>query len=146
MSGSGKSVNRGRGIARKFAMQALYQWQLNPQPAEIVLAQFRQEQDFGDADGEYFDELVSRCIAQHAELEAQIAAHVDRPLEQLDPVEHAILLLSMYELTGRPDVPYKVVINEAVALTKRFGATDSHKYVNAVLDRAATVHRSAERH
>ncbi len=146
MGGSGKSPNRGRGIARKFAMQALYQWQLNPQPAEVVLPQFRQEQDFGGADSEYFDELVSQCIARREALDAGIAAHVDRPLAQLDPVEHAILLLGLYELTARPDVPYKVVINEAVALSKRFGATDSHKYVNAVLDRAARVHRSAERH
>jgi N utilization substance protein B len=133
-------------MARKFAMQALYQLQLNPQPADIVLPQFRQEENFGGADGEYFDEVVSQCIARREELDAAIAAHVDRPLAQLDPVEHAILLLAMYELTARPDVPYKVVINEAIALAKRFGATDGHRYVNAVLDRAAKIHRAAERH
>ena len=151
MSSTGKSVGkqargtRARSIARKLAMQALYQWQLTQQTASEIKKQFLESEDSAGVDREHFEELVSGCIAKHAELAAALKPFIDRPLEQLDPVETAILMIGMFELQQRVDIPYRVVINEGVDLTKRFGATDAHKYVNAVLDRAARELRAAER-
>lgn len=136
---------RARSIARKLAMQALYQWQLTGQTAREIQGQFVESEDFKGADREHFDELVSRCIEDNEQLTAALTPYLDRPLDQLDPVESGILLIGMYELQQRIDIPYRVVINEAVDLCKRFGATDAHKYVNAVLDRAARDIRAAER-
>jgi N utilization substance protein B len=147
MSSTGKSVRgtRGRSIARKLAMQALYQWQLTQQSAAEIGKQFLESEDSAGVDREHFEELLGKCIAQHAELETALAPFLDRPLDQLDPVETAILMIGMYELRERVDIPYRVVINEAVDLCKRYGATDAHKYVNAVLDRAAREVRASER-
>jgi N utilization substance protein B len=151
MSSTGKSVGkqargtRARSIARKLAMQALYQWQLTQQTDAEIKKQFLESEDSAGVDREHFEELVSGCIAKHEELAAALKSFIDRPLDQLDPVETAILMIGMFELQQRVDIPYRVVINEAVDLTKRFGATDAHKYVNAVLDRAARELRTAER-
>src|SRR5690606_19132912 len=136
---------RARSIARKLAMQALYQWQLNAQSVQELKQQFLEDEESAGADRDHFEELVSGCIEHHQSITAALAPFLDRPLEQLDPVESAILLIGMYELQYRVDIPYRVVINEAVDLCKRFGATDAHKYVNAVLDRAAREFRAAER-
>ena len=132
-------------MARKLAMQALYQWQLTDHEANDLSKQFLESEEFGAADREYFNELLRGCIKGKQDIAASISPYIDRPLEQLDPVEKAILMMSMYELRSRIDVPYRVVINEAIDLAKRFGATDAHKYVNAVLDRAAREIRAAER-
>jgi N utilization substance protein B len=151
MSSTGKPVGKGargtraRSIARKLAMQALYQWQLTQQSAAEIGKQFLESEESAGVDREHFEELVVKSIAQHEELETALAPYLDRPLDQLDPVETAILLIGMHELRERVDIPYRVVINEAVDLCKRFGATDAHKYVNAVLDRAARDLRAAER-
>ncbi len=135
---------RARSIARKLAMQALYQWQLTQHSADEIKKQFLESEESAGVDREYFEELVSGCIARHEELAATLKPFIDRPFEQLDPVETAILMIGLYELQHRVDIPYRVVINEAVDLCKRFGATDAHKYVNAVLDRAARELRAAE--
>ena len=151
MSSTGKPVGKGarstraRSIARKLAMQALYQWQLTQQSAAEIQKQFLESEESAGVDREHFEELLGKTIAQHDQLEAALTPYLDRPLDQLDPVETAILLIGMYELRERLDIPYRVVINEAVDLCKRFGATDAHKYVNAVLDRAARELRAAER-
>jgi len=151
MSSTGKPIGKGargtraRSIARKLAMQALYQWQLTQQSAAEIQKQFLESEESAGVDREHFEELLGKTIAQHDQLEAALAPYLDRPLDQLDPVETAILLIGMYELRERLDIPYRVVINEAVDLCKRFGATDAHKYVNAVLDRAARESRAAER-
>jgi len=126
-------------------MQALYQWQLTQQTASEIKKQFLDSEDSAGVDREHFEELVGGCIAKNAELSAALKPFIDRPLDQLDPVETAILMIGMFELQQRADIPYRVVINEGVDLTKRFGATDAHKYVNAVLDRAARELRTAER-
>jgi N utilization substance protein B len=126
-------------------MQALYQWQLTQQSAAEIKKQFLESEDSAGVDREHFEELVGSCIAQHDALAAALKPFIDRPLDQLDPVETAILLIGMFELQQRVDIPYRVVINEAVDLCKRFGATDAHKYINAVLDRAARELRTAER-
>ncbi|HEU4603021.1 MAG TPA: transcription antitermination factor NusB, partial [Steroidobacteraceae bacterium] len=96
-------------------------------------------------DRDHFAELVNGCIEKQKAIKDGLSAFLDRPVEQLDPIETAVLMVGMYELKHRIDVPYRVVINEAVDLTKRFGATDAHKYVNAVLDRAARELRAIER-
>ena len=140
-----RHATRARSMARKLVMQALYQWQLTGHEANDLSKQFLESEEFGGADPEYFDELLRGCIKGKQEIEGAIAPYIDRPLEQLDPVETAILMMGIYELRSRIDVPYRVVINEAVDLAKRFGATDAHKYVNAVLDRAAKELRAGER-
>jgi N utilization substance protein B len=140
-----RHATRARSMARKLVMQALYQWQMTGHEANDLSKQFVESEEFGGADRDYFNELLRGCIKGKEQIDAGIAPFIDRPLEQLDPVETAILMMGMYELRSRIDVPYRVVINEAVDLAKRFGATDAHKYVNAVLDRAAKEIRSAER-
>ncbi len=141
---SNRKMTRGRSIARKCAMQALYQRLLTTQEVAEIEGQFVGSEEFAGADAEYFGEILRECIARQPTLDVAIAENADRPIEQLDPVEHAILLIGMYELTQRLDVPYRVVINEGVELSKRFGATDGHRYVNAVLDRAGRTLRAAE--
>ena len=137
-------AGRARSLSRKLAMQALYQWQLTGQTAAELRNQYASEQGFGDADAEYFRELLDRITEAAASFDATLGELIDRPVAQLDPVEHAVLLIGLYELGQRLDVPYRVVINEGIELAKRFGATDGHKFVNAVLDRAARSLRATE--
>lgn len=125
-------------------MQALYQMQIADHDRRELLAQFRERPEHARVDQEFFDEALRVIVDERAALEKQAAPFLDRPLSQLDPVERGILLLGFYELGFRPEIPYRVVINEAVNLTKRFGAEDGHKYVNAVLDKAATSLRQGE--
>lgn len=136
---------RARSVARKLAMQALYQWQLTGQSAADINLQFLGSDDADGADREYFTDLLKGCVADAQKINEAITPFIDRPLDQLDPVETAILMIGMFELQNRLDIPFRVVINEGVDLCKRFGATDAHKYVNAVLDRAAREIRKAER-
>ena len=131
-------------MARKLALQALYRWQLNQSPWQDLVAEFASADDMAHADRDYFRLLIEGVCGSHAALDAELAAWMDRPPQQLDPVEHAVLLIAAHELERQPDVPFRVVINEAVSLTKRFGATDGHKFVNAVLDRAARTLRPHE--
>jgi N utilization substance protein B len=137
--------SRARSIARKLAMQALYQWQLTGQSAVELRQQYLEDEGSGGVDRDHFAELVNGCIAKQNAIKEALTPFLDRPANQLDPIEAAVLMVGVYELQHRIDVPFRVVINEAVDLTKRFGATDAHKYVNAVLDRAAREIRAAER-
>jgi N utilization substance protein B len=126
-----------RSVARKLALQALYRWQLNEGPWQDLVLEFGDAEDMPKADREYFRELVEGVWSSRESLDNQLASWMDRKPELLDPIEHAVLLIGLFELTSKPEVPYRVAINEAVSLSKRFGATDGHKFVNAVLDRAA---------
>jgi N utilization substance protein B len=125
-------------------MQALYQWQLTGQTVAELRNQYAQDDGFAEADAEYFGALLEGTTGSRESLDAELGTLLDRPVAQLDPVEHAILMMGLYELRQQLEVPYRVVINEGVELAKRFGATDGHKFVNAVLDRAARALRSAE--
>lgn len=145
MSGNRKHGARGRSRARRLAMQGLYQWQLGGNEAADIIAQLHLSQEARNTDLDYFDLLLRDSIAQQAALTAAFEPHIDRPADQLDPIERAILLLGMYELKSCLDVPYRVVLNEAVELAKTFGGEDSHKYINAVLDRAANEYRAPEK-
>ena len=130
--------------ARHYGMQALYQWTMAGAPLTDIEAEFRSEYDFSHVDLEYFQALLHGIPSQVDELEAVFEPLLDRKLTELDPIERTLLRMGTYELRERLDMPYKVVINEAVALAKKFGATDSHKYINGVLDKAARELREAE--
>ncbi len=134
----GRSDQQGaRSRARELIVQTLYQMQITGHDEVELKAQFHERPDYQRVDQAYYDEILAAVIAQQAELESRIDEMADRPIDQLDPVEKGILLLGFYELGSKPDVPYKVVINESVNLAKRFGAVDGHKYINALLDKAA---------
>jgi transcription antitermination protein NusB len=135
---------RGRSAARELALQALYQWQLGGQPGQDVLLEFLAERMTPGADAGFFQELVLETTRRSAELDAELGVFSDRPVTQLDPVERGILLIGLYELAHRPETPWRVVINEAVELCRRYGGSEGHKFVNALLDRAARRHRSLE--
>jgi len=126
-------------------VQALYQWQLCRLPADELLAQFMAAPEFTRVDPEYFRAAIEAVCENAPRLDDELRRHSDIAPERLDPVEHAILRLGLWELMTRRDVPYRVVINEAVELAKRFGATEGHRYVNAVLDCASRAHRADER-
>jgi N utilization substance protein B len=125
-------------------MQALYQWQITGQSGQDVYLQFAGEDAHARVDQELFRELVRNVTDESEDLDAAIGELSDRAVAQLDPVEHAILLIGIYELKHRAEVPYRVVISEAVELTRQFGAADGHKFVNALLDRAARRLRPTE--
>jgi N utilization substance protein B len=133
-----------RSVARKLALQALYRWQLNPGPWQDLVQEFAEAEDMPRADRDYFVTLIEGVTGAHAQLETRLAECCDREPRLLDPIEHAALLIGLYELEFQAEVPYRTAINEAVQLARRFGATDGHKYVNAVLDRAARTLRPAE--
>jgi len=141
---SSRTLSSQRSAARKLAMQALYRWQLNECPWQDLVQEFGDAQDMPRADREYFRELIEGVWRAREALDAELSSWADRSPALLDPIEHAILLIGVFEMRHRQDVPYRVVISEAVALAKRFGATDGHKYVNAVLDRAARAVRPDE--
>lgn len=131
--------------SREFALQSLYQWRVGKNEAEDIARQAAEAEGFAKADGEYFARLFRGTIAAAASLEAELSPLLDRRAQELAPIELAILLLGAFELKHVPEVPYRVVINEAVELAKTYGGTDGHKYVNAVLDKLAQRLRLAER-
>jgi len=130
--------------ARRFAMQALYQWHMTGTALGEIEVQFRTENDMRKTDVEYFHDVLHGVGKEAGDLDEIFAPLLDRAVNDLDPIEHAILRLSVYELQHRIDVPYKVVINEGVELAKSFGATDGHKYINGILDKLAPKFREAE--
>ncbi len=134
-----------RGLSRRLTVQALYQWMVNETAPSVLLKQFReQEAGLGRADPVYFEELLNGCVEQAQELTMRLIPHLDRPLAQIDPVEHAVLLLGAYEMASKPEVPWKVVVNECVNLAKLFGAEDGFKFVNGVIDKLARELRPEE--
>jgi len=130
--------------AREFALQGLYQWLMNGESVHAIDTHIRQAHGFDKADAGHFAALLSGAVAQAPALRVELAPLIDRDISQLSPVEHAALLIGAYELKNHVEIPYKVVINEAVELTKSFGGIDGHKYVNGVLDRYAAQTRAAE--
>ncbi len=130
--------------ARHYALQALYQWQISRNPLGEIEAQFRTQFDFEHTDLDYFHELLHEVPAHLGGLEALFSPFLDRELKDINPVELSLLRLGAYELAHRIDVPFKVVINEYVSLAKKFGASESHKYINGVLDKLARQLRTIE--
>ena len=136
--------SQARAAARRLALQALYRWQLNACEWQDLIQEFATEAESMRADGEYFQALIAGVCGAHERLDAALAPLLDRKPSELDPIEHAVLLIGSYELQHRPEVPFRVVLNEAVGLARRFGATDGYKFVNGVLDRAARLWRLDE--
>ena len=137
-------MSKARTRARRAAVQALYQWDMTGQDVREIEQHFQLEQDMSSVDLGYFSELVNEVSRHVGQLEARFSPFLDRPVSELDPVERAVLRLGTYELEFRLDVPYKVVINEAVELAKTFGAEQSHKYINSILDKTAQTLRAVE--
>lgn len=133
-----------RHMARQAAVQALYQWQLTGQTPEDIESHFISDHELKDVDIEYFHRMVREVPLHLHELDDHLTPHLDRGIDEVDPVERAILRLGAYELEFCLEIPYKVVINEAVELAKTFGAEHGHKYVNAVLDKVAGKLRKSE--
>jgi N utilization substance protein B len=130
--------------AREFALQGLYQWLMSQEDAGAIDAHIRNAHGFDKADAEHFDLLLHGTIRDVDNLRSEIVPLIDRAIDQLSPIEHAALLIGAFELKHHIEIPYKVVINEAVELTKSFGGIDGHKYVNGVLDKLATSLRATE--
>lgn len=131
------SLTTQRRNARSFALQALYQWELAGQAVNEIEAQFRVDNDMRDTDVKLFSELLHGIAASKSDLDKSYNDFLDRQLEDLDPIELTVLRIGAFELSQRMEVPYRVAINESVELAKTFGATDSHRYVNGVLDKLA---------
>lgn len=130
--------------SRELATQGLYQWLLSGSPGGEIDAQLRGAQGFDKADQEHLDTVLHGVIRENAELSADLLPCLDRPIEQLSPVERAVLLVAAYEFKHHVEIPYRVVINEAVELAKTFGGSDGYKYVNGVLDKLALQLRATE--
>jgi N utilization substance protein B len=137
-------MSQTRHKARRLAVQALYTWQMGGQDLSVIEADYAQDHDLAKLDADYFRELLHQVPAHLEELDAHLAPLLDRPIKEVDAVERAVLRLGAYELAYRLDVPYRVVINEAVKLAKVFGADQSHKYINGILDAAARQLRAVE--
>jgi transcription antitermination protein NusB len=134
-----------RRMARHYAMQALYQWKMAGANISTIEAEFRTDNDMTNVDVDYFHDILHGVPKHLSDIEATFDPFlVERAQHELDPITRALLQMSTYELVYRIDVPYKVVINEAVSLAKKFGAEDSHKFINGVLDKTAAVVRAAE--
>lgn len=140
-----RSSSHARVRARRTAVQACYQWLINKQPVAAVIKEFENDRaELKKADKEYFRDLLEGINRCSKELDDTLIALLDRQLSELDTVEHAILMLAVYELMHHPELPWRVVVNEAVELAKMFGAEQSHKYINGVLDKAARRIRASE--
>ena len=130
--------------AREFVLQGLYQWRVGGADEAAIEAQIPEMEDFARADRDFFVATLRGVISQQERLTALLATHIDRPFRELSPIEACVLLMGTCELANNPETPYRVIINEAIELTKSFGGTDGHKYVNGVLDKVAAAVRPAE--
>jgi N utilization substance protein B len=143
-SGRRPAQKSARRRSREVALQGLYQWLLSRADGAEIEAHLQEQESFDKLDRSHLDALLHGCIREAAELDATLERHIDRRTGLLSPVEHAVLMIGVYELKHCVDIPYRVAINEGVELAKSFGGTDGHKYVNGVLDKAAAELRPAE--
>jgi len=137
-------MSKARSRARRLAMQGLYEWQLSENAPAVILKTCLEEQNIKNVDTEYLEELLLSIPRKQQEIDNTFQPYVDRPIEEIDPIELSILRLATYELLHRIDVPYRVVINEAIELAKSFGAEAGHRYVNGILDKVAAEVRKDE--
>lgn len=139
-----KPAKSARHRARELALQGLYQWRIANSSVTQIEKTTLDEKSVGRFDEEFFSQLLRGVVNQHDTLAETIAPHLDRPLNELSPIEYCVLLLGAYELIHHPEIPYRVVINEGVEVAKTFGGSDGHKYVNGVLDKLAMQLRAVE--
>ena len=137
-------MSQPRSLARRSAVQALYQWQVTKLDLGEIERQFVEEHGLGKAEVEFFSELLHGVPKKLDIIDEALTEFVDRAIADIDPVERAILRIGVYELLFRPDVPYRVVLNECITLAKSFGAAQSHRYVNGILDKIAHRKRAVE--
>lgn len=137
-------MSQARTLARQAAVQALYQWQISGHDLSEIERQFLEEGRLKDAQKSYFNELLYGVPKNLDAIDLALSEFVDRPVDKIDPVERAILRIGVYELEHRPDMPYRVILNEGINLAKCFGADGSHRYVNGILDKVAQKKRTAE--
>ncbi|MBF0470828.1 MAG: transcription antitermination factor NusB [Gammaproteobacteria bacterium] len=137
-------MSRQRHLARQRLVQALYQWQLTGLAISDIEQQFLREQEMKGVEIDYFCELLHQIPAALDEIDNINRPHLDRSVDSLDPIESAILRIGVYELRSRPEIPFRVIINEGVELAKEFGADQSHRYINTILDKAAATLRPLE--
>lgn len=142
--GRDRATRGSRRKSRELALQALYQWLLNGDDADALCLQAAEKSEFARADKTHFNALVRGVLERASELHSALQPFLDRPAQQLSPVEHSLVLIGAYELLFSPDMPFRVAINEAVELAKSYGGTDGHKYVNGVLDKLAAQVRPGE--
>lgn len=140
----GAKSRGGRRRARELALQGLYQWLVGGQDAGAILAHLQEDEEYRLAERDYVEVLLRGVVDDAAALRDALVPYLDRAPNTLSPVEHAILLIGAYELVHRPEIPRRVVINEAIEIAKSFGGTDGYKYVNGVLDRFAAKARAGE--
>lgn len=144
-TGARKAASKSdRSRAREFALQGLYQSLVGHNEVDDIDSFTRNLLGFNKADAVHYDALLQGCVAESAKLDTLITTALDRPIEQLSPIEHAVMWIGAYEFSHCLDVPWRVVINECVELAKEFGGTDGHKYVNGVLNRIAPLLRATE--
>lgn len=144
MSADQKKGRGSRQISRELVLRALYEWQVGRADLAGMMVFAEEAEEYAEANTGFFRELLEGVLRKVTELDAALEPHLDRPVAELSPVEHAALLIGAYELSHTLNVPYKVCINEAVNLTKKYGGTDGHKFVNGVLDKLARVARAVE--
>lgn len=138
---------KGRGsrqLSRELVLRALYQWQVGGSDLAALVVSMEEEEDYVEINVDFFRELLASILHNAADLDADLAPHLDRSIKELSPIEHACLLIGAQELTHTLNVPYRVAINESVNLAKKYGGTDGHKFVNGVLDKLAKVTRGTE--
>jgi transcription antitermination protein NusB len=139
-----KAPKSGRRRARELALQGIYEWFVAKTETALIEAHLRDTEDFDPCDNTHFQALLYGCIDQAEHIDGLLKPYIDRPIHQLSPVEHGVLMIAVYEFEHCIDIPYKVVINEAVELAKNFGGTDGHRYVNGVLDKSCAQLRATE--
>jgi N utilization substance protein B len=137
-------MSKARARARRLAMQGLYEWQMSENAPQDIIKSYQQQHDLKNVDVEYFQALLLGVSEHLQETDQSLSAYLSRPLKEVDPIELAILRLATFELKHRLDVPYRVIINEAVELAKTFGAEAGHKFVNGILDKVAASTRATE--
>ncbi len=137
-------MSKARSRARRLAMQSLYEWQIADNTPSDILSTYLNEHDLKSTDKAYFETLLLGVSKHQSEIDTALTPHLARPLDEVDPIELAILRLACYELIHHLDVPYRVVLNEAIELAKQFGAESGHRFVNGILDRVATEVRAME--
>ncbi len=130
--------------ARRLALQGLYEWQMSKNKPQDIAAQYLLEKETANIDVAYFREILTQLPLHLDELEEEIHPLLSRPMEEIDPVERAVLWLGTYELVHHPEIPYRVIINEAVELVKMFGAEQGHRFINGVMDKIAAKVRAVE--
>lgn len=137
-------MTQSRKLARETAVQALYQWQMTGQNVAEIQGQFLEHRDLSKVQLSYFTELTGRVPSEIEPIDSTLNEFVDRSIQLIDPVERAILRIGVYELIYRLEIPYRVILNECINLAKKFGATESHKYINGILDKVALTRRPKE--